>query len=81
MRMIRARFQFGMELTADKPRMQIFFQLDNLNKAVVGQNSCDNHAVFAENFSELVVELETVAVTFADLTDNITDAVIITDGK
>ena len=36
MRMIRARLQFGVELAADKPRVQILAQLDNLNQAVIG---------------------------------------------
>ena len=45
MRMIRARFQFGVELATDKPRVQIFIQLDNLNQAVIRQDARNYHAV------------------------------------
>ena len=59
--MIRARFQFGMELATDKPRMQIFFQLNNFNQTVIRQNAGYNHSLFSKNFTVLVIELKAVS--------------------
>ena len=64
MRMIRARFQLGMELRADEPRMVL--DLDDLDEAVVGQRSRDGKPRTLKLGTKIVIELVAVAMAFAD---------------
>ena len=55
-----------MELSAQEPRMNIFRQFHNLNKASVRQSAADTQAFFHNLFSESVIKFITVTVTFVN---------------
>ena len=46
--------------------MEIFAELNNFYERIVWQDAGDNHTVLLKDFAEAVVELEAVAVAFAD---------------
>mgnify|MGYP001677499098 CR=1 FL=1 len=62
--MVRTRFQLGVELRADKPRMVL--DLDDLDEAVVGQRSRDGKPRTLKLGTKIVVELVAVAMALTD---------------
>jgi len=59
-------FEFGMELTSDKPWMT--GQLHDFNKIGCFIQSNRDKTIFFEIFSEMIIEFKAMAMTFADQT-------------
>ncbi len=63
--MHRPRFQLGMELTADEPR--VIGQLDYLHQRAVGREPSATHPILGQDVAVRVVHFVAVTVPFADL--------------
>ena len=64
MRSCRARFEFGVRLRSQEPR--VVFELDHFHNVLVRRNAANVHAVRFELVAIVVVDFVTVAVTFVN---------------
>src|SRR6266850_3936503 len=67
MRRQRFRFEFGMKLAREEPRMIIAREFDNFDKLLIGRNAAEHQTALLQLFAKGRIEFVSMTVTLADL--------------